>query len=92
MEPTVSVNDLTILVCVVIAMPLGFLWFGLLFGKAWARHMGMESEDAQGGMTKAMVIYALGSFLMVFVLAHYVALVRPSAWGAGVAIVLTHWH
>ena len=82
MEPTVSVNYLAILVCVVIAMPLGFLWFGPLFGKAWARHMGMESEDAQGGMTKSMVIYALGSFLIVFVLAHYVALVRPSTSSA----------
>ncbi|MYH49222.1 MAG: DUF1761 domain-containing protein [Gammaproteobacteria bacterium] len=83
MEPTVSVNYLAILVCVVVAMPLGFLWFGPLFGKTWARHMGMEDEDAQGGMAKAMVIYALGSFLLVFVLAHYVALVRPSAWGVG---------
>ena len=77
MEPTVSVNYLAILVCVVAAMPLGFLWFGPLFGRARARHAGMEGEDAQGGMARAMVIRALGSFLLVFVLAHDVAL---SAW------------
>ena len=37
----------------------------------------MEGEDAQGGMARAMVIRALGSFLLVFALAHDVAL---SAW------------
>lgn len=65
MEPTVSVSYLSILVCVVVAMPLGFLWFGPFFGKARARHKGMEGEDAQGGMARAMVIRALGSFLLV---------------------------
>ena len=74
MEPTVPVNYLAIVVCVVVAIPLGFLWFGSPFDKARARDMRLEGEDAQGGMARTMVIRALGSFLLVFALAHNVAL------------------
>jgi hypothetical protein len=34
MQPEFMINHLAVLVCVVAAMPLEFLWFGPLFGKA----------------------------------------------------------
>ena len=37
MMPTMNINYLAVLVCAIIAMPAGFLWFGALFGKPWAR-------------------------------------------------------
>ena len=72
MQPEINVNFATIIVCVVAAMPVGFLWFGPLFGKAWVRHMGLErmEESGDAAMGKSMALYALGSFLIATVLAH----------------------
>jgi hypothetical protein len=85
MQPQIAVNYLAVIVCVLVAMPVGFLWFGPLFGKAWAKHMGMGNMQPPGGgaMVKSMVIYALGSLLIAFVLAHSIAVWRPSTWNAG---------
>ena len=85
MQPEISVNYLAVAVCVLVAMPVGFLWFGPLFGKAWAKHMGMEDMEQPDGaaMTKSMVIYAFGSLLIAFVLTHSIAAFRPSSWNVG---------
>lgn len=83
MEPVISVNYLAIVVCVVIAMPLGFLWFGPLFGKPWARHMGMEDMEQPDGatMARSMINFAIANLLIAFVLAHSLGVWRASAWG-----------
>ena len=65
MMPAMSINYLAVLACAIVAMPVGFLWFGPLFGKAWARHMGfggMQQTDA-GLMGKAMAIFFVGNLL-----------------------------
>ena len=66
MMPAMSINYLAILACAIVAMPAGFLWFGPLFGKAWARHMGfggMQQGDA-GSMGKAMAIFFVSNLLI----------------------------
>lgn len=85
MQPDIHINYLAILACVVVAMPVGFLWFGPVFGKSWARHMGFENMEPPGGgaMGKSMAIYLLGSLLIAFVLAHSIEVWRASTWGAG---------
>lgn len=83
--PEITINYLAVIVCVVVAMPLGFLWFGPLFGKPWARHMGMEEMAQPGGaqMAKSMALFAIGSFLIAFVLAHSIEVWQPSTWNYG---------
>lgn len=85
MQPDLSINYLAVIACVVVAMPLGFLWFGPLFGKTWARHMGLGDipQPAGGAMAKSMVIYAVGSLLIAWVLAHSIEVWRPSTWHVG---------
>jgi len=83
MQPELSVNFYAILACVVAGMPLGFLWFGPLFGRAWAHEMGMDWEEKPQGMGKSMTLFALGNFLIAWVLAHSMQVWRPSVWGAG---------
>jgi hypothetical protein len=48
MMPTITVTYLAVLACAIAAMPVGFLWFGPLFGKAWARHMGFGDMQPGG--------------------------------------------
>ncbi len=51
---------------------LGWLWYGPLFGKAWAGEMGMDINEkpATGEMAKGMIFMVIGNFLMAYVLAH----------------------
>ena len=66
MEPNIQVNFLAVLVCVAVGMPLGYLWFGVLFTKPWAQHMGLEGMDppGSGAMAKSMGLFALGNLLL----------------------------
>ena len=85
MQPEIAINHLAVIVCVIASMPVGYLWFGPLFGTAWARHMGMEDMEPPGGgaMAKSLGLYALGSLLIAFVLAHSIQVWMPSTWGVG---------
>ena len=85
MQPEISINYLAIVLCVLVALPIGFLWFGPLFGRPWAKLMGLEDIEQPGGaaMAKSMLIYALGSLLLAWVLVHSIEVWRPSAWNAG---------
>ena len=83
MEPTIPINYLAVFTAVVILMPVGFLWFGPLFGKQWAEHMGMADRPQPDGaaMGKSMALFALGNLLLVFVLAHAQGVWLASVWG-----------
>ena len=83
MMPDITVNYSAVVVCAIVAMPVGFVWFGPLFGKTWARHMGfaeMQSPD-WGKMAKAMTIFFIGNLLIAFVLAHSIEVWQASSWG-----------
>lgn len=72
--PTVPVNYLAILACVVASMVIGFLWYGPLFGKQWIALMGMTPEKMKAAQAKGMTVQyslmALASLVMAFVLQH----------------------
>ncbi|MEO5739942.1 MAG: DUF1761 domain-containing protein [Vicinamibacterales bacterium] len=83
MMPMMSIHYLAVLACAVVAMPIGFLWFGPLFGKTWVRHMGMgdmPSPDA-ASMGKSMAIFFAGNLLIAWVLAHSIEAWQASSWG-----------
>src|SRR5436190_21688420 len=82
MLPAMSINYLAVLACAVVAMPVGFLWFGPLFGKTWARHMGFADMQANSGsMGKSMVIFFISNLLIAWVLAHSIEAWQASSWG-----------
>ncbi|GEM_PF-502080 len=85
MQPEVVVNYVAVVVCTIVLIPVGYLWFGPIFGARWARHMGFEEmEPPSGGeMAKKIGRHTLGSFLIAFVLVHSIAVWQPSAWGVG---------
>jgi hypothetical protein len=92
MMPQFTINYLALGACVLSAMLLGFLWFGPIFGKAWAKRMGLEQMKPPGpaAMVRALLLYALGSLLIAWVLAHGIAVWRPSSWNAG-AVDAADW-
>ena len=75
-----------IIVSIIAAFIFGGLWYGPLFGKTWAKLIGMDGEackPAPAVMKKAFTLQLLGTFLTVFVIAHMVQVWRPSVWGVG---------
>jgi hypothetical protein len=70
-----QINYLAILVAVVANFILGFLWYTPLFGKAWAKEHGFDTnfKPASGEIAKGMIIMVIGNFFMAYVFAHNMA-------------------
>ena len=82
MLPNFTINYLAVLACAVIAMPVGFLWFGPLFGNAWQRHMGFSNiQPGSTSMGKAMGIFFVSNLLIAWVLLHSIKAWQASSWG-----------
>ena len=54
---------------------IGFLWYSALFGKAWAKEMGMpmDQKPPASQMVKSLVMNLIGCFLLAFVFANNTA-------------------
>ncbi len=86
MQPVIHLNYLAIAAAVVANFFFGWAWYSpLLFAKAWAKEMGMNMDQKPDSkvMMRGMLLMIIGTFLMVFVLAHSVQVWRPSVWNAG---------
>ncbi len=84
-EPHLILNWQAILLAMVAAFFFGFLWYGPLFGKSWAKIMGikMDQKPKKEVMMRAFALQILGLFLTTYVLAHTTQVWRPSVWGVG---------
>jgi len=70
-----KINMIAILVATVVSFFLGFIWFGPLFGKIWAKEMGydLSVKPDKKVMAKGMIFMIIGNFLFAFVFAHNIA-------------------
>src|SRR4051794_5185790 len=82
MQPSIHLNWLAILVSVVASFAFGSVWYGAIFARPWQRAMGFtEGQKPTGAeIGKGSALNLIGTFLMVYVLAHIVAVWRPSSW------------
>ena len=71
-------------------MAISMVWFSpVLFWSAWSKYTGLSEARMKAGMGKGMAVYAIGSFLMAFVLLHaiYYAGARTVPLALGVSFV-----
>ena len=84
---SVPVNWLAVLVVTVGKFILGFVWFGLIFGKQWQALTGVSQEAMKKGMARAIVTDLVTTFIMAWVLAYIVSLAGkfygPPTWQGG---------
>ena len=89
------VNYLAILVTAIVAMVIGSLWYGPLFGKLWIKLMGFSDKqvkEMQKQKKKMMWSYLgmfVGSLLTAYVLSYFIGL--TGVWTASVGITLALW-
>ena len=83
--PMIHLNYLAVVGAAVACFVFGWLWYGPLFGKLWARLMGMPADvkPTSAQMARGMILSLVGALLMSFVLAHSVQVWQPSRWNAG---------
>ncbi|HVZ11513.1 MAG TPA: DUF1761 domain-containing protein [Patescibacteria group bacterium] len=64
-----SVNYVSIFVCAVAAMVVGYAWFGPLFGKAWMKEAKVsESQAKKANMTSMYIIMFVSALIEAYVL------------------------
>jgi hypothetical protein len=85
MQPNIHLNWAAVAVSVVASFAIGGVWYAPLFGKVWAAAMGFPASSRPSGreIARGSLLNLLGLVLTGFVLAHEVAVWRPSTWGAG---------
>ena len=62
-----QVNYLAVLVCAIVSMVIGALWYGPFFGKVWTAGMGWDPKNKEE--MEKMKKSAAGSYAQMFVLA-----------------------
>lgn len=73
-----TINTYAVLVCSVLAMALGAIWYGPLFGKTWLKIVGAGPSDLAArkkmmrGVWKLYLTQFLLTLLQVYVLAYYI--------------------
>lgn len=90
---SVDINYLAVLVCAIIAMPIGAVWYGPFFGKAWMHEVGKTEEDLKKDFNPVK-IYGLtfvGHFIIALIIAYVLQLVEASSVVDAVRIALTAW-
>lgn len=71
------IDYLAVFVAAIVAMILGGLWYGPVFGKPWMRMMGLTKESMKDMKMKpatAMALGFVGALVMAYVLAQLLSL------------------
>lgn len=90
----VPVNYLAVLVAAVVSMVTGFLWYGPLFGKSWAKLKGFtheKQEKAKKTMTQSYAAMFVLSLIMAYVLFHLIWYAAPGSYTLFIALKTAGW-
>ena len=68
----IHINMMAILTTVIVNFIFGYIWHTPLFGKAWAKEMGVDTSVKPPGseLAKGMIFMVIGNFFMAYVFAH----------------------
>ena len=92
---TPTINYFAVIAAVIANQVLGFTWYGPLFGKLWRRLSGISerqaAEQKKKGMGLTFAIAAFGSFVMAFVLAHFVDYVEATTISGALSLAFWLW-
>ena len=74
-QQQLQINITAVFVAVGANFVLGFLWYSVFFGKAWAKELGMDMsvKPPASVMFRGMAFMILGNFFLAYVFAHNIA-------------------
>jgi hypothetical protein len=84
--PNIQPNPLAIVAAAIVIFMISYVWYTLLFGRRWAREMGLPEDHSATGaaLARGLALTALGAVLMSSVLATTMAVWQPASWGLSV--------
>lgn len=80
--PEITLNPLAMGIAVFAGFMFCYLWYSVLFKKAWMAEMNITQEKQGAALFKAMGLTLLGIALLTFVLANDIAAWTPATWGS----------
>ena len=83
-----ELNWLSVIVAVVAAQVLGFLWYGPLFGTQWMAAIGKTKEDMSGSAGRAIAVGVVMSLVRATILALIIGLSKTPDVTSGIKIGL----
>ena len=93
--PEVNVNYSAVLVCGIISMVLGALWYGPLFSKKWIAYMDFTPEQIETGkkkgMTTSYLVNFIGALVMAYVLSHIIDFAQAETVSRGLQTGFWVW-
>jgi len=90
----VDVNWLAILICAVVSMIVGSIWYGPVFGKQWMKLVGFTKEELEKGKKDMPKVYGqmfLGSVITSYVLAVIISMAPEKSVMMGVTGAFWVW-
>lgn len=89
----VNINYLAILVCGILSMVVGAMWYGPIFGKLWMKQYNYTEEDLSKDFNPAKTygFAFLGHIVMALVLAYLISLTNASTLLDGIRVSLSAW-
>ena len=89
----ITINYLAVLVCAIVGMIIGSLWYGPIFGKAWMKEIGKTEEDLRKDFNpaKTYTLAFLSTIVLMFVLAYFISLTGAAAIIDGIRVALVGW-
>jgi hypothetical protein len=71
-QPELGINYVAVLIATVANFIVGYLWYTPLFGKAWAKEIGMDpnGKPTGGQMSRGLIMGFIGNFFLAYVFAH----------------------
>ncbi len=89
----VDINYLAVLVCGILSMLVGAMWYGPVFGKAWMKEVGYTEDDLKNDFSpgKTYGLAVISHICMALVLAYLIALTNASTIIEGIRISLSAW-
>jgi len=89
----VDINYFSVLVCALLSMVVGALWYGPLFGKEWMKLVGKTEEELAKGFNPAKTysLATLAHFFIALIIAYVIDLSNAKSVIDGLRIALTTW-
>ena len=89
----VHINYLAVLVCGILSMVVGAVWYGPAFGKLWMKQYNYTEEDLRKDFNpgKTYGLAVLGHMVMALVIAYLISLTNANTLIEGIRISLSCW-
>lgn len=89
----VSINYLAVILCGIISMVIGAIWYGPVFGKLWMKQYGFTEELLRKDFNPAKTygLAVMGHIVMALVLAYMISLTNAQTLSDGFRISIASW-